>query len=260
MLLVHGLGGPAMWERVTPLLAAGHDVIVPHLPGFGESPPAGLPLSADDHALVLGRLLDEAGTGDVTVVGISYGGEIAAILAALLGAARPDRIRSLVLICPTGSRPHSPLLRTNFAQRMFRPFIRWALTRAWISDTLSRRSFFAISSRPQDLVRRYLDWLRQPGRADVLADTIGDVWSRGESLPGVVGRLMVPVRVVWGADDRTIPAGAARALEAARPGMRMTVIPRCGHSVPLEKPEELSAIIAEAVAAVQMSGPDGQRP
>jgi pimeloyl-ACP methyl ester carboxylesterase len=68
-------------------------VISPDLRGFGDSPlPPEQFADADDVA----ELLDHLGIADAAVVGSSFGGRVALELATL----HPDRVNSLVLLCP----------------------------------------------------------------------------------------------------------------------------------------------------------------
>ncbi len=66
VMLIHGLGGPAMWDRIVEIICDEREVIVPHLPGFGESPAPGGPLDAAGHARLLARFLDDADLTGVT--------------------------------------------------------------------------------------------------------------------------------------------------------------------------------------------------
>lgn len=240
LLLVHGLGGPAMWERAAPILAREFEVILPHLPGFGDSPPARFPLGAGGHASLLARFLDADEISGATFAGISWGGEIAARLA----ASRPDLVRSLVLICPTGTRRYPAPLRSRAVRRALRPILRRWLGNPRVAEALSRRSFHDPTVRPADLVARHLERLALAGRLDALLDAVDQIWSGDGALAALVERLPMPLTLVWGAEDRTVRVSAAGSLRAARPDSEMIVIPACGHSVPLEQPVLLSRTIA----------------
>lgn len=243
LLLVHGLGGPAMWERVVPLLTARFDVIVPHLSGFGESAAAAGRLTAADHAARLAGLLGTHGLSRVTVAGISYGGFIAALL-----AASPARlVSSVVLVAPTGARSYPSALRGRAAGRIAGTFIRHVLPRsACIADRMSRKSFHNADHRPADLVPRYLDGLNRPGHALALARAVEDIASLGDALPGIIRTLEQPLHLVWGEDDRVLPHRNAGALTSVRPDISFHLIPETGHSLPLERPEEVGRIIVAA--------------
>jgi pimeloyl-ACP methyl ester carboxylesterase len=239
LLLIHGLGGPAMWERIVPVLAGSAGVIVPHLPGFGESAAPRVPHTAEGHARLLAILLDALDLRAVTVAGISYGGEIAALLA----AARPGRVASLVLISPTGVKRYPALLRAPPVRSILRPLLRLMLPRRRVADALSRRSFHQIASRPADLLDRYLQGLARPGNIDCLVSAIEDIWTGGGRLPGFIGKLTVPVRIAWGANDRTNPPERAGLLTRGAGVHPIAYLEGCGHSVALEKPSELAGFI-----------------
>ncbi|MDB5857420.1 MAG: alpha/beta hydrolase fold protein [Ramlibacter sp.] len=97
LVLLHGGSGSwTHWIRnVEALAAAGRRVVVPDLPGFGDSarPPDGQDADAVAPALADGlvRLLGEA---PVDVVGFSFGG----LCGGLMAAAQPARVRRLVLV------------------------------------------------------------------------------------------------------------------------------------------------------------------
>jgi 2-hydroxy-6-oxonona-2,4-dienedioate hydrolase len=101
LLLLHGGSGSwAHWIRnVEALAAAGRQVIVPDLPGFGDSaqPPGGQDADAVAPAVADGlRLL--RGDTPVDVAGFSFGG----LTATLMTAAQPELVKRLVLIGAPG--------------------------------------------------------------------------------------------------------------------------------------------------------------
>jgi pimeloyl-ACP methyl ester carboxylesterase len=97
LVLLHGGSGSwTHWIRnVEALAAAGRRVVVPDLPGFGDSarPPDGQDADSVAPALADGlrQLLGEA---PVDVVGFSFGG----LCGGLMAAAHPERVRRLVLV------------------------------------------------------------------------------------------------------------------------------------------------------------------
>jgi pimeloyl-ACP methyl ester carboxylesterase len=248
VVLVHGLGGPAMWERVAPILSAQHDVLLPHLPGFGESPPAAAAPDAEGHAMLLAAMLGGLGIRGAVLAGMSYGGEIAAALAAL-DAGSPDGIVSrLVLVAPTGTRRLPAWLRSRSLRPVMRPLLGAALSSGAISELMSRRSFHDVATRPPDLVARHMAQMRRAGRIDAMVSALEELREGGGRLPGFVARTGAPVTLVQGENDRTVRPSSVEALLAVRPDMAVHVLPRCGHSAALERPRELAVIIAAAAA------------
>jgi len=93
VLLHSGVADRRMWQPQMPALAHRFRVINPDLRGFGDSPLPPEPYAdADDVA----NLLDHLGVADAAVVGSSMGGRVALELT----TRHPDRVNSLVLLCP----------------------------------------------------------------------------------------------------------------------------------------------------------------
>ena len=93
VLLHAGVADRRMWQPQVPALSHRFRVITPDLRGFGDSPLPPEPYAdADD----LADLLDHLGVADAAVVGCSMGGRVALELA----TRHPDRVNSLVLLCP----------------------------------------------------------------------------------------------------------------------------------------------------------------
>lgn len=101
LLLLHGGSGSwTHWIRnVEALAAMGRRVVVPDLPGFGDSarPPGGQ--DADAVAPALAQALpDLVGEAPVDVVGFSFGG----LCGGLMAVAHPERVKRLVLVGAPG--------------------------------------------------------------------------------------------------------------------------------------------------------------
>src|SRR5829696_8558881 len=120
LLLVHGLGGSSdNWRAVVEPLARGHTVIVPNLPGHGQSGPSGGDYSVGGLASGLRDLLLILGHRRATLVGHSLGGGIAMQFTYQF----PEIVERLVLVSSGGIGPEvSPLLRAA-ARRGAGPFI-----------------------------------------------------------------------------------------------------------------------------------------
>lgn len=101
LVLLHGGSGSwTHWIRnVEALAAAGRRVVVPDLPGFGDSaqPPGGQ--DADSVAPAVAEALPEVvGDAPVDVVGFSFGG----LCGGSMAVSHPDRVKRLVLVGAPG--------------------------------------------------------------------------------------------------------------------------------------------------------------
>jgi len=101
LVLLHGgYGTWAHWVRVVQPLSQRFRLLIPDMPGFGESDGPRQPHSAEGIAAGLAAGIDliTGNSEPLQIAGFSFGGVIAGHLAAQLG----DRIRTLVLVAPGG--------------------------------------------------------------------------------------------------------------------------------------------------------------
>ena len=232
VVLLHG------WRRtredfstVAALLAAqGVAAVALDLPGFGASPPPTSPGGARAYAQMLTPLADELASrdGPTVLVGHSFGGRVAACLA----ASNPRAVAGIVL-------SGVPLIRS--AMPHARPSRRYQVIRT------AARCHLVSASRLEAARRRY-------GSADYRAATgvMRDVLVAlvGESYEAELAAIRCDVALVWGAQDTTVPVAVAhRAVELVASGA-LEVLDGVGHLVPTEVPE---ALCAAAIRLVRSS-------
>ena len=63
-----------------------------------------------------------------------------------------------------------------------------------------------------------------------------------QTLPNLLQSATNETLVVWGDDDKVVPAECADLFCAALPNARKEVVAGCGHAVDMEKPDELAAL------------------
>jgi pimeloyl-ACP methyl ester carboxylesterase len=225
-LLLHGGAGPRSVAGFADVLAAAEParVLTPVHPGFDGTPrPAGLHTIAGLAAVYTG-LLDQLDLTDVTVVGNSIGGWIAAEIA----LRRSPRISSVVLVDAAGlDIPEQPI--ADF----------FSLT----MDQVAELSYY----RP-DKFRIDVDAMPDAAKAAMAANrqTLAAYAGSGMSDSALLERLRhvtTPTLVVWGAADRVVPLAHGEAYASAIPGARLEVIDDAGHLPQLETPDTLLPLI-----------------
>lgn len=229
VVLVHGFNHHAeAWVRnIQVLAAAGYRVIALDLPGFGRSGIPRMRYSLRGYSEFMTTFLDAMEIGRAHLVGSSMGGAI--VLRTAID--NPDRVISVTAVDPAGmfsSLPRTWALAANPVVRAaLRPLIghrrllEWSHARAYHDQTLS-------SARQVDVMEQAYT---QPGYRDHIlgmAETMllkpdgGLLW---EQLPG----LEMPVLVVWGRQDRTLPVTHAYRAAQRIPGAIVKIYDRCGH-------------------------------
>ncbi|MEC3918508.1 alpha/beta fold hydrolase [Nocardia sp. CDC160] len=226
ILLLHGGAGPASVGGLAHLLAERYRVLTPTHPGFEGTPrPENLTGMADLARLYV-DLLDELDLTDVSVVGNSIGGWIAAEIALLAS----PRVARVVLADAAGLElPQTPIV--DF----------FSLTLDQIADL----SYY----RPDDF--RIDPNSLPPERLPIMAgnrDALRVYGGTAMTDPTLLGRLpavAVPTLVVWGAHDRIVPVDHGHAYAAAIPTARIELIQNAGHLPQLETPEAFARLVAE---------------
>jgi non-heme chloroperoxidase len=245
IVLVHGLPGCAYDWRPLPerLAALGRRVIVYDRVGYGYSSPRGSQseYTYDQNASELLELLEILDLSDATLVGWSYGGGVV-IRAGLRG---PERVVRLVLLGSVG--PVIEIPEPSLPQRVLfsRPVLAWVsmippLSR-FVAQTASAEVF---SDQPMP------DWWVPQLRANLARPGTTDSWleeGEGPILDGIdPGPLDLPVLVINGEDDRSVPMEVAEDLyQRAQPDAKLLRVPGGSHMLPITHPDLLAQHLFE---------------
>lgn len=117
LVLMHGFGcDQAMWDQMVPLLRDNYQLVLYDLTGSGQSNLRNYDHtrhgSLQGHADDLIRLMDDLGITKATLVGHS----VSAMIATLAANAYPDRVETVVMICPSPGFVNDPPYVGGFAR------------------------------------------------------------------------------------------------------------------------------------------------
>jgi len=229
-VLRRGVGRPLLvlhgFERVDPRapfldrLAGRAEIIAPSHPGFGRSPrPAEIETTYDLVHLYL-DLLAALAPDKVTLVGLSFGGWLAAEVA----AACCDRLDRLILVDALGikisDRETPDILDVfNTSPAVVRR-ARWHDPDTWAPD------YDAMSD--DDITLRARDW-------DALCLYGWHPYMYNPRLRRWLRRITVPTLVLWGESDGIVTPSYGRAYSASIPGSRFELIEGAGHHPEIEQ-------------------------
>jgi pyruvate dehydrogenase E2 component (dihydrolipoamide acetyltransferase) len=235
VLLLHGLFDSGRGWRDLPerLARAGHPVLVPDLPGHGDS--RATALSAEDMTAQIARFaVDALGTGKVRIVGHSLGAVVAAGLAQRLGA----QVERLVLIAPAGLGPR---LNADFLDLMECAETPAALARAMALLGGAPLSDALLAS---ELDR--LTLLRPALRPLVRSLAVNGV--QQIDIAPMLGTLAVPLTAIFGLDDRIIDWRDCAALPART---AIHLVRGAGHMAHASDPALVARLVVGPVGAEQ---------
>ena len=242
VVLVHGLASSMYtWADVIPALAKEHDVVAVDLPGFGGSD---IPddLSPSVYPDTVLALMDRLGISRATLIGNSLGGAVAVVLA----ARHPERVRRLVLIDSAGFNldpSRRPLILRLLGFGPVAAALDALPVRRRVVTAALRQVFYDRAHVTPEKVEEYLAPLARPGATEAIRSLLARQAAFG--LPALVREVRVPTMIVWGRNDRWIPAADADRFASAIPAARKVVLEECGHVPQEERPAELVHLLEE---------------
>jgi pimeloyl-ACP methyl ester carboxylesterase len=221
IVLVHGVNDQAgTWGPVAGPLARKFRVIVPDLPGHGESGPATGPLGLPQAVDALHAIIEREGAPKVTLAGNSMG----AWVSILYTLAHPDRVERLILesggglALPPGA-PMSAATRQDAVRILRAVHGPDTATPDWLADALIARGKVAPAGR-------------------VLASNVFPHF-----VDARLKEIRVPTTIVWGENDGVVLRSYIDALQKGLPHATLKVIPNAAHIPHAQQPEQFIAAI-----------------
>lgn len=232
IVLLHGMRSFSATSRFVSLLAAQGSVVAPSCPGFGDSARPKDFDSVYDVVHLVRALLDAVPGEGVTLVGLSFGGWVAAEVA----AAGHPRLARLVLVDPVG-------IKISDRQT------------ADILDVFNRHPNEVRAAEYHDPDRFAPDFdamedaeiIRYARDRDALCLYGWNPYLHNSQLPRWLPRIAVPTLVVWGESDGIVRPAYGQAYAGIIPGARFSVLPNAGHHPDVEQPEALAGLIGSFV-------------
>jgi len=178
-----------------------------------------------ERALLAGHERTRA-PGTVTLIGLGFGGWIAAEMATMA----PRAFRRLVLVGAMGLKPE----RGEIADQALLSYIDY-VRRGFADQGAFDRIFGA---EPPTSQLEQWDLNREM--------TFRIAWKPymyNPTLPHLLGGVATPALVVWGRDDRIVPLECGERYAKALADARLEIVEGAGHFVDMEKPDELARLV-----------------
>ncbi|MEV4099440.1 alpha/beta hydrolase [Nonomuraea sp. NPDC049649] len=223
VVLLPGLGAVGYLKDTHAGCASWARTFLLDLPGFGHRPPRPCRAAVEDVAEVTAAWLDTVPGGPVILAGHSSGAQ-SALLAA---AARPARVRALVLLGPTFPPRHRTL------RRVLLPFLRTVL------------------HEPPGVLPATVPYYLRGGPRAVLRCLRT---AQADAPEYLLGKIDCPVLIVRGARDHLCPRAWADSLAVIAPWGRSVTVPGA-HAFPFQQGGLTAALIAEAAALARSYAP-----
>jgi len=236
IVLLHGFGGSKdNWLSLAKYLTSDYRVIIPDLPGFGESSkPQAAKYNIMSQVERLNLFVKELKMTKFHIVGNSMGGSIAGNYAATY----PEMVKTLALFDSAGVTSPIKSERNLLLEKGINPLV--------VKDVSGFDKLLAINfNKPPQLPYLIKKYLAQqavqaaPFNEKLFKDIIDTDLT---VLEGKLDKITAPTLIVWGDSDKVIHVSAAGIFEKNIKGSKLVIIKECGHVPMMEKPEETASL------------------
>jgi pimeloyl-ACP methyl ester carboxylesterase len=226
LLLLHGFQHIDLQLPIVDLLAREGELIAPSHPGFGRSArPADFGTIYDLVHFYLG-FLDTLPRGPLTLMGLSFGGWLAAEVAVKAGR----RIDQLILVDALGIKVSDR--ETPDILDVFNAHPQDVIAKSWHDPAGFAPRYDDMED--EELVIRARNW-------ESLARYGFHPYMHSPQLRRWLCNITARTLVLWGASDGVVRPAYGEAYAELIPGARFESIANCGHHPEIEQPEALAA-------------------
>ena len=248
VILLHATGESAAdWQWIIPVLARTHRVYAPDLFSYGETIPSDTDCSAEFFTRFIATFLDTLGIASAAIVGNSFGG----LNALLLALSEPSRVSALGLIDSAGLGREMNLGLMLLATPVLGDIasassktLPGSRLRAWFRASLLFANYGRV---PREWYMEQYRLARLPYFVDIMLSSVrANINIRGQRIVVLdqLPHLRIPALIIWGGNDLVVPlAHAQNAVRLLQNG-RLEVIENCGHLPHVERPVECAAAIS----------------
>ena len=235
IIMLHGFGGSKdNWLRFAKLFTPNYRVIIPDLPGFGESSkPQDAKYNIMSQVERLNLLVKELKLTKFNIVGNSMGGSIAGNYA----VDYPDMVKTLALFDSAGVLTPVKSERALLLEKGINPLV--AKDEKGY-DRLLEITFVKPIQLPP-VIKNYL--AKQAIKAAPLNEKIYNEISNTDLtlLETKLNKIKAPTLIVWGDKDKVIDVSSVPIFKKKIKNSQAAIIKECGHLPMLEKPQETAS-------------------
>ncbi len=225
VVLLHGLmGALSNWKEVVDKFKEKYRVIIPMMPIY-DMPI--LTTGVKSLSKFLKRFVDHMELKDFIIVGNSLGGHVGLMYV----VANQENVKSLILAGSSGLYENS--FGGTFPKRGNYDYIREKVAFTFYdaktaTPELVDEVFETVNNRER--VIRILAMAKSAIRHNMAKD---------------LGRIKIPVCIIWGKQDRVTPPDVAEQFHELIPGSELHWIDKCGHAPMMEQPEEFNIVLQQ---------------
>jgi abhydrolase domain-containing protein 6 len=236
IIMLHGFGGNKdNWPRFAKYFTPNYRVIIPDLPGFGDSSKSqDAKYNIMSQVERLNLFVKKLKLTKFHIVGNSMGGSIAGNYAATY----PDMVKTLALFDSAGVVTPVKSERALLLEKGINPLVA-------MDEKGYDRLLEIVFNRPPPLppvIKKYL--AKQAIKAGPLNEKIYNEMTNTDitSLEGKLNKITAPTLIVWGDKDKVIDVSSVPIFKKKIKSSKSAIIKECGHLPMMEKPQETASV------------------
>jgi pimeloyl-ACP methyl ester carboxylesterase len=243
ILLLHGFAANKdNWIRFAKYLTKDYHVVIPDIPGFGESSQIqNENYAAENQLKRIDRFTEVLKLERFHLAGNSMGG----MLAGMYGAKYPQKVLTLALLAPGGvgspspsevaillQKGTNPLLTGNTGD--FDRLIKLCFAKPPFIPSQFKKVLAADAVAHRDFNKKIWD--------DMMGNLTKEALSARENLlKPYLPQIQAPVLIIWGDTDKILDVGGVSVLEKNLKNYQTAIMKDTGHTPMLEKPQETAS-------------------
>jgi pimeloyl-ACP methyl ester carboxylesterase len=245
VILLHGYFYDSLqWSKNLGALAARFKVYALDLWGFGYSTREPMDYGYPLYVRQLLKFLDVLGIEKASLVGQSMGGGTAILFA----TQRLERVNKLVLVASGGlPNPQSPVMRIAGLPGIGEFLFGLKGSRRGI---LKANFIYDENKLTDEYVEAVTRFQKVKGTTEVMLKVLRKrFWDTLSKEIHTLGKMSLPVLIVWGRQDKSIPVKLARDMHHILKGSRLEIIDQAGHCPNDEQPEVFNRLALEFLSS-----------
>ena len=239
VLLIHGFGASTYtWRGIAPALARDHRVIAVDLKGFGQSDkPFDTRYSVFDQADLLAQLIVDRDLRDLTLVGHSFGGGVALVLALKDDQRLKGRVSKLVLLDTIAYPQDIPVFFRMLDMPLFSHVGVRMVPPAMQTRIALRIAYLDNSKIDDEEVETYAAPLRSAAGKHAIIHSARQIIPEGlDEISERYKSIEMPTLILWCDHDRIVPLDVGLKLRRTLPNSTLRLVEGCGHMPQEEQP------------------------